>query len=177
MGHPIATDVIGTPTRWMLVFNRQAISWWTNFIAFGRYKHVRAFGYVHAADAYVFYDVQFSGTVIQIARGDGARALMLEWTANADVLRWDAGTNAGKTPAFLRQFFRPLICTTAIAHLIGLPGALLTLRPDALYRACIESGAVAIHGLTGQSTPAPAGSDARQPDGDGAAPAGSRAAI
>ena len=174
MGHPLATDVIGTPTRWMLVFNRQAISWWTNFIAFGHYKHVRAFGYVHDADAYVFYDVQFSGTIIQIARGDGARALMLEWTANADVLRID---KVGISPPPNYRFFRPLLCTTAIAHLIGLPGALLTLRPDALYRACIESGAVAIHGLTRQSTPAPAGSDARQPDGDGAAPAGSRAAI
>ena len=163
----------------MLVFNRQAISWWTNFIAFGHYKHVRAFGYVHDADAYVFYDVQFSGTIIQIARGDGARALMLEWTANADVLRYD-GRFSAAFPQPFRSFsalFRPFICTTAIAHLIGLPGALLTLRPDALYRACIESGAVAIHGLTGQSTPAPAGSDARQPDGDGAAPAGSRAAI
>ena len=174
MGHPISTDVIGAPTRWMLVFNRQAISWWTNFIAFGRYKHVRAFGYVHDADAYVFYDVQFSGTIIQIARGDGARALMLEWTANADVLRWDIGTFGTLSR---RVPFVPFLCTTAIAHLIGLPGALLTLRPDALYRACIESGAVAIHGLTGQSTPAPAGSDARQPDGDGGPPAAERAAI
>ena len=94
MGRPLQTDVIGSPTRWMIVFDREAASWWTNFIAFGHYKHVRAFGYVHEADAYLFYDVKFGGTVLQIARGDGARALMLEWTANADVLRWDGRVSA-----------------------------------------------------------------------------------
>jgi hypothetical protein len=181
MGHPLETDVISAPTRWILVFDREAASWWTSFIAFGRYKHVRAFGFVHDADSYVFYDVQFTKTTIQIARGAGARALMLDWTVNADVLRYDGrfsaekpGGKAGKTPAFWGRFFRPfgpfrpLLCTTAIAHLIGLPGG--ALRPDALYRQCLRNGAVAIHGLTQSTSPA-ARPDARPVDGDGAAAA------
>jgi hypothetical protein len=151
----------------MLVFDREAASWWTHFIAFGRYKHVRAFGFVHDADSYVFYDVQFTKTTIQIARGDGARALMLDWTANADVLRWDLAVSPPPKGQFLTFSLRPLLCTTAIARLIGLRGAL---RPDALYRQCLRNGAVAIHGRTQGTTPA-ARPAARTLDGDGAAAA------
>ena len=173
MGRPLARDVIGRPTRWLIAFDREAASWWTNFIAFGHYKHVRAFGYVDEADAYVFYDVQFTGTVIQVARGAGARALMGEWAANADLLRYDSGfiRPSGGFIQSLARFIRPLICTTAIAHLLGLPGALRNWRPDGFYRACIESGAkVIIHGRTEGTTPA-AGSDAGPADVDRAAPA------
>jgi hypothetical protein len=154
MGRPLPTDAIGSPTRWLIVFDRKAASWWADLVALGRYKHVRAFGYVHDLDAYVFYDVQFAGTTLQLARGDGARRLMVEWTANADVLAMDAIHPI--TPRVIRPF-RPLICTTAVAHLLGLgpssrwclPGALL-LRPDAFYRACLRYGATPVGGAHGE---------------------------
>ncbi|HEY1433074.1 MAG TPA: hypothetical protein VGF39_15820 [Stellaceae bacterium] len=117
-----------------------------NLIACGHYKHVRAFGYVHECDAYLFYDVQLGGTVLQLARGDGARALMTEWAASADVLVIE---KLGISPSPIARFFQPLLCTTAIAHLLGLPGALPCLRPDALYRACLKNGAIPVGGCHG----------------------------
>jgi hypothetical protein len=135
MGRPLLTDVIGAPTRWLVVFDREASSWWASLVAFGHYKHARAIGYVHEADAWLFYDVQFAGTILQIARGDGARRLMAEWAAGADVLA------ISSLPPKGGGWWRPLLCTTAIAHLIGLPGAL---RPDALYRQCLAHGAVPV---------------------------------
>jgi hypothetical protein len=136
MGRPLDTDVTGAPTRWLVAFDRVAASWWSSLIACGHYKHVRAVGYVYDLDAYVFYDVQLAGTRIQLARGAGATALMLEWAENADVLAIEPVSNRGR---YLR--LRPLLCTTAIAHLIGLPGAL---RPDALYRQLLANGAICV---------------------------------
>lgn len=142
MGRPLPTDIIGSPTRWLVVFDRSASSWWTSLIALGHYKHVRAFGYIFDADAYLFYDVQLGGTRLHLARGDGARALMMEWTADADVLVIEArkARNSNFRP------FRPLVCTTAVAHLLGLRGAL---RPDAFYRQCLRHGATSVGGSHG----------------------------
>jgi hypothetical protein len=150
MGRPLPLDVIGAPTRWLVVFDREASSWWASLVAFGYYKHVRAIGHVYDLDAWLFYDVQFGGTILQIARGDGARRLMAEWAAGADVLAYpticltiDGHSKPKKLFWCPLTFFRPLLCTTAVAHLLGLPGALL-LRPDALYRACIKNGATRV---------------------------------
>jgi hypothetical protein len=137
MGRPLETDIAAAPARWLLVFARAASSWWANLVACGRYKHVRAIGYLYDLDAWLFYDVQFGGTTLTVARGAAAARLFGTWIAGADVLVIEAG----KRRVSLR--LRPLLCTTAIAHLVGLPGAL---RPDALYRQCVRHGAVKIHG-------------------------------
>lgn len=154
MGQPLSTDSIGAPTRWLLVFNHKAETWWSRLAACGRLKHVRAFGYVAGSDAYVFFDPQFEGMSIQIARGDGARRLMVEWCQEADVLRWDRRA----TPGHRFRCWMPLLCTTAIAHLIGLP--FTALRPDALYRKCLQNGATVVNGQTSRHSPGPAGPDA-----------------
>jgi hypothetical protein len=148
MGRTLQTDVIGAPTRWLVVFDREASSWWASLVALGHYKHARAIGYVHDADAWLFYDVQFAGTILQLARGDAARRLMAEWAAGADVLAYpticltiDGHSKPKKLFWCPLTFLRPLLCTTAVAHLLGLPGAL---RPDALYRQCLRHGAVPV---------------------------------
>jgi hypothetical protein len=69
-----AGDSMGTPTRWLVVFDKAASSWWTSLIAFGKYKHCRAFGWVEAVGCYVFVDCQFGGMTVQVARGSGAEA-------------------------------------------------------------------------------------------------------
>jgi hypothetical protein len=154
--------MVGTPARWLLVFDREAATWWMSLIALGRYKHVRAIGYVHDADAYLFYDVQYGGTTLQLARGKGARQLIAGWIADADVL-------AIEPRCHISFPVRCLLCTTAIAHLVGLPGAL---RPDALFRQALRNGATWVHhhGRT-EAAAAPARSDARPADVDGAAAA------
>lgn len=168
MGRLIPTDTIGTPTRWLLVFNRKASSWWTSLVAMGRYKHVRTFGYVASADAYIFYDVQFGRTILAIARGDGARRLMLEWCQDADVLSIPAA------PGLSRAFpgIVPMLCTTAVARLVGVR---CVARPDALWRECLRNGAIPI----GQSSnsPSPARPDAAAAHEDCPAAAGPGATV
>lgn len=166
MGRLLPIDSIGTPTRWLLVFNRKAETWWGHIAACGTYKHVRAFGYVAASDAYIFYDVQFDGTRLCIARGDHARRLMADWTQDADVLSVEArpGLNC-------QRWWQPLLCTTATAHLVGLPSG--ALRPDRLYAHCLRNGAISI-GRT-QGPPGPDRSDAGAAHEDCPAAAGAGA--
>jgi hypothetical protein len=85
MGQPIPTDTSGSPTRWLIVFDRRAATWWASLVACGRRKHARCFGYVPACEAWVFFDCQFVHTSIQVARGEGARRLIAEWTDGAEV--------------------------------------------------------------------------------------------
>jgi hypothetical protein len=126
--------LIVRPETWTLVFAREASTWWAGFIAFGRYKHVRAYAYVPFLHVWVFYDVHFTGTEILVAsEGPPARALIASWIAGADLIR------INRLPAADRR--RPPLlgfCVPAIKRLIGLRcGAL---RPDALYRSCLEHG-------------------------------------
>ena len=150
MGRPISTDAAGSPTRWLIVFDLTAATWWASLIALGRYKHARTFGHVHACDVWLFYDCQFFHTTIQIARGEEARRLIAEWTADADVLAIDARLNVGRWAS--GWWPMPLICTTAVARLIGLPCC--ALRPDAFRRQCLRHGATIVqiarvrHGAT-----------------------------
>jgi hypothetical protein len=148
VGHPIPTDASGSPTRWLIVFDRRAATWWASLVALGRHKHARCFGYIHACDAWLFYDCQFFHTTIQVARGEEAKRLIAEWTADADVLAMNAGTSGRFWPGL----FRPMLCTTAVARLLGLPCR--ALRPDAFRRQCLRHGATIVqiarvrHGAT-----------------------------
>ena len=74
----LCADAHGTPPRWLLVFRRRADVWWVNYCP-GEFKHVSAFGYVHEADAWIFYDAGLC-TTIYVARGTSARAMMLQRT-------------------------------------------------------------------------------------------------
>ena len=142
MGDPLDADAIGQPARWLVVFNREATTWWTSLVACGHFKHVRAFGYVSDCDAWIFYDVQFSGTTLCIARGNAAARQMTEWMVDADVLMMEAasGTMPAMRPMRLwARIWCPLLCTTTIASLLGLPGS--AWRPDALYSQCLRHGA------------------------------------
>ena len=133
MGQPIPINTTSSPTRWLIVFDRRAATWWADLVALGRRKHVRAFRHVFE-DVWLFYDVQFRGTVIHVVRYEQARQLVAEWTADADVLSIAAQPSG-------HWFPRPLLCTVAVARLLGLPCAL---RPDALYRECLRHGATIV---------------------------------
>ena len=136
----LPTDGAGAPQRWLIVFRRSG--WW--FVP-GRYKHARAFAFVPECDTYIFYDVGWGTTQIFLARGRGARAAMLQWTRDADVLAF-APRQVGA-----RKLQFAFCCTTALRHLLGLPGG--TLRPDGLYRDLLRHGAEVVHGAqTGPAT-------------------------
>jgi hypothetical protein len=131
MGQPIPIDACGSPSRWMIVFDHAAASRWASLIACGVRKHARAFGYVASCDCWVFVDCQFAGMVVQIARGEGVRRLISEWTACADVLAIDARAPGPWLPL-------PMVCTVAVARVVGLP--VRALRPDGLYHVCLRHG-------------------------------------
>lgn len=134
---PQSTDGAGVPHRWMLIFRPRAKHAWINWLVPGRFKHVCAFGYVHETDCFVFFDAWLGGTSIQLARGASARALIAQWTRDATVLRMDA------LPTAKGAWSPRMLCTTAVAHLVGVPGALL---PSMLYRQCLAQGAVIANG-------------------------------
>lgn len=131
----LPTDGAGAPVRWLLVFRRRSDLWWVNLIP-GEFKHVRAFAYVAETDTYVFHDVGFGKISVFLARGAGARALMLDWTRDSVVLAMPPG------PAITLQSFLPLICTTAVGILVGARGAL----PTWLFRDCLRLGAQIVSG-------------------------------
>lgn len=130
----LPTDGAGAPARWFVIFRRRVDSRLVRWLAFGRYKHVRAAGYVPETDCWLFYDHGWNGISVFLARGRGAEVLLAHWTEAADVLAIAA---RAPLPSAL-----PRLCTTAVASLIGLPSC--ALRPDALYRDCLAYGAMRI---------------------------------
>lgn len=128
------------PTVWTLVFARESDRWWTSWMALGRYKHVRAYAYVPFLHVWVFYDVGFHGTSIVLAAdGEPANAMIARWIQGADTVRMrrvDFFDQKGGRRSYRIPLFG--FCVPAIKHLLGL--RCVALRPDALYRFCIENG-------------------------------------
>ncbi|MEO6381969.1 MAG: hypothetical protein ABIO35_08225 [Nitrobacter sp.] len=131
---------VGEPVRWLLIFSRQAASRWMSFIAFGRFKHVRAIGYVPGFDQWIFYDVRWSACHLFVVRDktDEFRALFSDWAYDAEIVSMDRPARS------LSRLPKTFLCTTAIGHLLGL--RCVAARPDAFYRQCLSHGGVVIDG-------------------------------
>jgi hypothetical protein len=121
----------GEPVHWQLCFSRKSATAFANFLPIGRYKHVRAFGYVAHINTWIFFDPSWRRTTIRVARGDAANALIHEFLYLADVIQMPACERAGAAPLFGW-------CAPAVAHLLGLASG--ALRPDALFRDCLRHG-------------------------------------
>lgn len=122
----------GEPTQWVLCFSRQAATTWANYLPIGKYKHVRAFGFVAAINTWVFYDPGLNRAAISVARGDAAATLMEAFLYDADAVQ---------IPAVHRERWAPRFggwCVPAIKHLTGISSS--ALRPDALFRDCLRYG-------------------------------------
>lgn len=122
------------PTEWFLVFRRTTTLWLADWFAFGRYRHVSCFGKVAGAGAWVFYDFGAVNMAITVVP-DGRANPYIDATVTGNlVVRWVPpvpGRRWRLKPAFL--------CTTAVAHLAGVPSC--ALRPDGLLRDCLRAGA------------------------------------
>jgi hypothetical protein len=122
------------PARWNVVFHRVSTRRWLSLIACGQFKHVSAFAYVPGFKAWLIYDTQWSGTRIMVLpHNDAGLAELRRYTAGCDVLVAQRRVAGARAPL-------PFLCTTAVQHLIGIPG--VALRPDALYRLMLRNGAV-----------------------------------
>lgn len=122
----------GEPRHWVLCFVRSSPVRWARWLSFGRYKHVRAFGYVKEADAWIFYDVGFPKTHVYIACDDAAKRMREVFCDDADMLGMPSMPGNGGGFRF------GMWCVPAIKHLVGLQSS--ALRPNALWRDCIANG-------------------------------------
>lgn len=123
------------PAVWTLVFSKTSPTWWCRWLAFGKYKHVRAYAYVPFLHVWVFYDVHLAGTdIIVAADGDAAMRQIGSWIADADLVNFRAVRREGK------WYSVPLLgfCVPAMCRLIGLPGS--ALLPTSFFRQCLAHG-------------------------------------
>lgn len=131
----ITGPLVVQPQVWTLVFSRVAFTRWAGWLAFGRYKHVRAYAYVPFLHVWIFYDVHLRGTDLFLA-ADGAPAqdVIRVWTRDADLISMrSVSRETIKTP-FLG------FCVPAMKSLLGIRSS--ALRPDTLYRHCLANGGV-----------------------------------
>lgn len=121
------------PTMWFVVFKRTSPLWWVRRLAFGRFKHVAAFGWLPDQQLWVFYEVGVDRSRIAVLpAGPDAEAEIA-------VLERDAVVVAFAPRARHVRCLRPgFWCSIAVAHLIGLPTTPLT--PSGLFRACLKHG-------------------------------------
>lgn len=123
------------PQSWCVVFNREAASGWARFVP-GRFKHVRAYAFIPKTRTWLFYDVSLGGTSLQaIPDGPDARAAIWSFIGPPDVSTIVA---IGKLPRRRRWLPWSNWCTSALRHLLNLPGS--ALRPDGFYRDCLANG-------------------------------------
>lgn len=121
--------------RWTVVFHRRAENRFFHLIAMGHFKHVSAFAFIPEIGAWAIYDVGFRLTRLTfLADTDVAKTILAERVrGNCTVTLKVSEDNL--------PWFRPgLLCTTAVAHLVGL--RCVAVRPDALYRLMVKAGGV-----------------------------------
>jgi hypothetical protein len=134
------------PTSWCVVFNREATSGWSRFVP-GRFKHVRAYAFLPATRTWLFYDVSFAGTEI-MAIPDGADARAAIWSFIGPPGR-SYVVSVTRLARRRRLFPWSNWCTSALRHLLNLPGS--ALRPDAFHRECLAHGGTPFEDSDGRS--------------------------
>lgn len=123
------------PPFWCVVFNVEGASGWASWVP-GRFKHVRAYGFIPKTRLWLFYDVSFSGTKL-MAIPDGPDAKAAIWSFIGPPGK-SCIIGLAKLPQRKRGFPWSNWCTSALRHLLNLPGR--ALRPDAFYRDCLDNG-------------------------------------
>ena len=135
--------LISEPTTWFLVFHRTSVNRLLSFLAFGDLKHVSAFGYCPGFDAWVIYDVTWSGTRVRLVRNDQAgQQAIIDMTRGCEMMKVE---HAGQTPTFTSRI--GFYCVSSVKHLLGLRCVAVT--PTQLYRFLLHNGGALISGSAG----------------------------
>ena len=122
------------PREWFIVFHRQSENWWVNWLAWGRYKHVSAFGTVPWSGDWVFFDFLTGRSRFLVVPNEKADRFLAHYSKLGVIVKMPA-----PDPADIRPKIKPgLWCVTTVAHLLGLRTC--ALRPDALLRHCLANG-------------------------------------
>ena len=112
----------------------------------GRYKHVRAYAFLPKLKIWLFFDVNFSGTsLFAVPQGPDAIAAIFSFIGPKGV---SDIVSVPRQPAMRRRLVRLNLCTSAVRHLLNMPGG--ALLPDRFYRECLDNGGTpfeAEHGI------------------------------
>lgn len=123
------------PKVWSVVFNREAASGWARLVP-GRFKHVRAYAFIPATRIWLFYDVHFGGVqLFAVPDGPDAMAAIFSFIGPPGVSEI---VSVRCLPRRRRLFPWSNWCTSALRHLLNLPGS--ALRPSSFYRDCLRNG-------------------------------------
>lgn len=125
-------DVPLSPENWYIVFKTKTPREWLNRVPFLRFRHVMCFGYVAAADTWVFFDTSLTNAATALVP-NAAVTPYIDWVCmDAGVLKMPAGERTHYSP-----FGR--ICTAQVALICGI--RCCALRPGALWRHCLRNNA------------------------------------
>ena len=120
------------PKHWNVCFSTTGLAPWLDRLIPGRFKHVRAFGFVPLEGLWIFVDCNLMGLQVKAAR-DKSQAcdiLTRAWISDSEVVL---------VPHRERRRLLPgLYCAGAIGRLIGAPGG--ALLPSTLHRQCLATG-------------------------------------
>lgn len=141
------------PQFWSVVFNLEAASGWARLVP-GRFKHVRAYAFIPKTRLWLFYDVNFAGTeLMAIPDGPDARAAIFSFIGppGKSVI-----IGMKRLPRRRRLFPWSNWCTSALRHLLNVPGS--ALRPTGFYRDCRAHGGMPFEERDGRAeVPSPPG--------------------
>ncbi len=126
------------PREWFVVFHRESMRRWVNILAWGRFKHVSAFGQVPYTKDWVFFDYLTARTRVLSVPDEKSMAFLAHYSKLGTIVRMPAPIAADERV----KLKLGLWCVTAVAHLLGL--STCALRPDALFRHCLENGGVIV---------------------------------
>ncbi len=126
--------LISHPTHWVLAFSPVATNRWLGMLAWGRFKHVRAYGYVPFLHVWVFVDATVAGLeVILAAKGPAANRMIASWSEGCDLVVMPRQVHANRSLLTAASGW----CVPVVKRLIGLRSG--ALRPDALLADCLAA--------------------------------------
>lgn len=158
--------LIYKPEQWIVVFDPVAQNRVCRWLSPGRFKHVRAYGYVPFLHVWLFVDANLAGLELYVAAdGDPARAMAAEWTRGCTRVLMPRREHANRSLRVAASGW----CVPTVARLIGLRSS--ALRVDRLLADCLRNGG-RMYGqpvLTFSPTDSDTGADLCRTAGPGAA--------
>lgn len=126
------------PSCWYVAFHEKGHGRFVSALAFGRFKHVSAFGYYPGFKGWLYVDPQF-GRLRLLMISHEQHKLVLNEIEGATLVRFEVGERAFRASLPSRLF---LYCVPVIKYLIGLSCVAIT--PCGLYRQLLKSGGIEI---------------------------------
>jgi len=124
--------LISQPGQWVVVFDPVATNRLVGWLTPGRFKHVRAYGYVPFLHVWLFVDANFAGIEIRLAaEGAAAEIMVAAWTDGCDLVLMPRFQHANRSLLAAGCGW----CVPTVKRLIGLRSS--ALRPDALLADCL----------------------------------------